>query len=203
MGILGNCPEWLINRRVVRLFNLAYGRGKAGTVKKSVVSFDSFFFPLDGIRDWNRLYGRRGFFQYQCVVSPKDAREAIGEITRRVRTSEEIPSLSVLKTFGNVESPGLMSFPRPGVTLALDMANRGSSTLHLMEELDEIVRGSGGAVYPAKDARMSMESYEMYFPQWREFRQFVDPCFSSTFWRRVTQAGVENIPQNSNRKSQI
>lgn len=188
LRILANAPEWIINRGTVRLFNLAYGHGRAGNVKKSVVSSDSFFFPLDGIQDWNRLYGKRGFFQYQCVVPPKDARSALQEILRRVPASREIPSLSVLKTFGNVASPGLLSFPRPGATLALDLANRGASTLQLMEELDEIVRGCGGAVYPAKDARMSPSSYAAYFPQWREFQQFVDPCFSSSFWRRVTAA---------------
>ncbi|HYL46969.1 MAG TPA: FAD-binding oxidoreductase [Candidatus Limnocylindrales bacterium] len=197
VGILADCPEWLINRGAVRLFNLAYGRGSAGSVKKSLVSYDSFFFPLDGIHNWNRLYGKRGFFQYQCVVPPKDARGAMEEILRRVRASREIPSLSVLKTFGDVESPGLLSFPRPGVTLALDLANRGASTLQLMDELDEIVRGCGGAVYPAKDARMSAASYKAYFPRWREFQRIVDPCFSSSFWRRVTPAGCERNSQKA------
>lgn len=192
LSVFADAPEWLINRGVVRLFNLAYGRGRAGSVKKSGVSYDLFFFPLDGIQNWNRLYGKRGFFQYQCVVPPKDARSAMEEIHRRVRMSREVPSLSILKTFGDVPSPGLLSFPRPGATLALDLANRGVSTLQFMEELDEMVRGCGGAVYPAKDARMSAASYAAYFPQWREFLQFVDPCFSSNFWRRVTGAASED-----------
>jgi FAD/FMN-containing dehydrogenase len=92
----------------------------------------------------------------------------------------------VLKTFGNIQSPGMLSFPRPGVTLALDFAFRGETTLRLLDRLDRIVREMCGAVYPAKDARMSAESFQAYFPQWREFARYIDPKFSSSFWRRVT-----------------
>ena len=108
----------------------------------------------------------------------------------RIAHSEDASFLAVLKIFGDIPSPGLLSFPRPGVTLALDFANRGARTLALLEELDRIVRGQGGRVYPAKDARMSSESFEAYFPEWREFSRYVDPRFSSSFWRRVTGAGT-------------
>ena len=80
----------------------------------------------------------------------------------------------------------MLSFPRPGVTLAFDLPNAGASTLRLMEELDDIVRTSEGAVYPAKDARMSPDNFKVFFPQWEEFSRYVDPNFSSTLWRRVT-----------------
>jgi hypothetical protein len=104
----------------------------------------------------------------------------------RVSAAGDGSFLAVLKNFGDVPSPGLMSFPRPGVTLALDFPNRGGRTLGLLEELDAIVRRYGGRVYPAKDARMSPQSFQAYFPEWREFSRFVDPGFSSSFWRRVT-----------------
>ena len=94
--------------------------------------------------------------------------------------------LAVLKNFGGRESLGLMSFARPGTTLALDFPNRGGPTLRLLESLDEITRSAGGAVYPAKDARMSAASFQQYFPAWQRFSEFVDPHFSSSFWRRVT-----------------
>jgi hypothetical protein len=93
--------------------------------------------------------------------------------------------LTVFKTFGDVRSPGMLSFPRPGVTLALDFAFRGDSTLGLLNDLDTVVRASGGAVYPAKDARMSAENFRAFFPNWREFTAYIDPCFSSSFARRV------------------
>jgi hypothetical protein len=79
----------------------------------------------------------------------------------------------------------LLSFPRPGLTLAIDFAFRGRRTLDLLDELDREVRDAGGAVYPAKDARMSSESFRAFFPAWRTFAALVDPRFSSSFWRRV------------------
>jgi hypothetical protein len=82
----------------------------------------------------------------------------------------------------------MLSFPRPGITLAIDFANRGPSTLALLEELDGVVGEAGGAVYPAKDARMSAASFRRFFPGWQSFAPHVDPRFSSSFWRRVTAA---------------
>jgi hypothetical protein len=94
--------------------------------------------------------------------------------------------LAVLKVFGSMPSLGMMSFARPGVTLALDFPNRDARTLALLDSLDDITRAAGGAVYPAKDARMSPAAFRAYFPQWEQFRGYVDPRFSSSFWRRVT-----------------
>ena len=79
-----------------------------------------------------------------------------------------------------------MTFPREGLTLALDFPNRGQATLELFEELDDLVRAAGGCVYPAKDARMSAASFQSYYPQSKEFSHTLDPRFSSSFWRRVT-----------------
>jgi len=96
----------------------------------------------------------------------------------------------VLKNFGSTPSLGMLSFARPGATLAIDFPNRGEPTLRLLESLDEITRSAGGAVYPAKDARMSAESFQRYFPAWQEFTRFIDPKFSSSFWRRVTGSRI-------------
>jgi FAD/FMN-containing dehydrogenase len=180
-----DAPSALLNRLTISAFNaLNYGRAPR---KRSLraVEFGSFFFPLDAIGDWNRLYGRRGFVQYQCVV-PEAAREAIREILERVSGSREVAGLGVLKRFGDRQSPGLLSFPRPGLTLAVDLALRGRATLGLLEELDGVVRQVGGAVYPAKDARMSGESFRAFFPVWERFARQMDPRFSSSFWRRVS-----------------
>jgi hypothetical protein len=171
-----------LNWPIARLFNLGYYHLRAKRSGKRV-SFDTFFYPLDALHDWNRLYGRRGLLQYQCVVP---AMEPLREILKRIANSGLASFLAVLKTFGRVASPGRMSFPRPGLTLALDFANQGSPTLRLLDELDEIVAEAKGAVYPAKDARMSPERFRQFFPQWEELAGFVDPAFSSTFWRRVT-----------------
>jgi FAD/FMN-containing dehydrogenase len=98
--------------------------------------------------------------------------------------------LAVLKNFGTMPSQGLMSFARPGTTLALDFPNGGAKTLALLETLDDITREAGGAVYPAKDARMSAASFQRYFPMWRAFSAYIDPKFSSSFWRRVTGSTI-------------
>ena len=149
--------------------------------------YDSFFYPLDSIRQWNLLYGKQGFLQYQCVI-PETNLEAIEELLDRVARSGMGSFLGVLKQFGSAPSAGMLSFPRPGLTIALDFAMRGERTLQLMQSLDEIVQQSGGALYPAKDARMSPALFEASFPRWRSFVPYIDPKMSSSFWRRVTGA---------------
>ncbi|MDZ7783925.1 MAG: hypothetical protein U5K56_13650 [Halioglobus sp.] len=180
-------PVSLINNWSVDLFNRAWfwlGSRRAG---ERQVHYQPFFFPLDGIANWNRAYGRGGFYQYQCVI-PRDAGvDVLRELLQRIAASGEGSFLVVLKEFGERRSPGLMSFPRPGFTLALDFANRGERTLRLLDSLDEIVMPAGGALYPAKDARMSARTFHDSFPDTDAFAGYVDPGFSSSFWRRVTE----------------
>lgn len=186
-------PRSLVNGFSLRPFNgLYYRRGHAR--QRSAVHYQPFFYPLDAIPGWNRMYGPHGFMQYQCVVPPPAAADAIREILERISASGTGSFLSVLKCFGDVVSPGWLSFPRPGVTLALDFPNRGVATHRLLDDLDQVVEAVGGAVYPAKDARMSAYSFQHYFPQWERLLDYVDPGFSSGFWRRVTGAG-EARPQ--------
>ncbi|MFL5496329.1 MAG: FAD-dependent oxidoreductase [Gemmatimonadales bacterium] len=179
-----DAPTGLLNRATLGVFNELYYRRQLRTRMRSLVPYTPFFFPLDAIADWSRLYGPDGFLQYQCVV-PLAGGRVIHEIFERMTESGEAASLAVLKRFGDVRSPGLLSFPRPGITLAVDFAFRGPRTLALLEELDQVVREAGGAVYPAKDARMSPESFRRFFPAWERFAVQVDPRFSSSFWRRV------------------
>jgi hypothetical protein len=115
------------------------------------------------------------------------AREGVARMLEEIAGAGEASFLSVLKVFGDREGPGLLSFARPGVTLALDFPMRGTRTLELLDRLDAIVRAAGGAIYPAKDARMSPETFRASFPRWEEFSAFIDPAFSSSFWRRVAQ----------------
>ena len=176
-------PIALVGDATVRAFNTWYYRRPRSRHRR--LHYDSFLYPLDRVRNWNRIYGRHGFFQYQCVVGPVGGRDAVAELLSRIAAAGGGSFLAVLKVFGSIRSPGLLSFPRPGVTLALDFPNRGAATTRLLDRLDEVVRASGGAVYPAKDARMAADSFRQYFPEWRSFCAYVDPCFSSSFWRRV------------------
>lgn len=187
LGVPVDLPSGLINQLTLSGFNALYYRSQLRRERRIRVSYEPFFFPLDKIENWNRLYGKRGFLQYQCVI-PSVAEPVIATVLEEVAQSKEVPSLAVLKRFGTLKSPGLMSFPRPGVTLAIDFANRGPGTLELLQRLDTIVGDANGAVYPAKDARMSPESFRRFFPAWQQFATHLDPKFSSSFWRRVTSS---------------
>ncbi len=180
-------PSLLLNRVTMKAFNTIYYRGRIGSRSSHLVHYDPFFYPLDRLLDWNRLYGKAGFVQYQCVIpaGPDLLRHSTALLTR-IAHSGSGSFLAVLRLFGPATSPGLMSFPRPGVTLALDFPLRGQDTLALLESLDQLVAAGGGAVYPAKDARMSADSFRRFFPQHQAFAAFVDDRFSSDFWRRVS-----------------
>jgi FAD/FMN-containing dehydrogenase len=175
-----------LNGITLRLFNAIYRR-RLGWRRRArqLAAYAPVLFPLDAIAGWSRLYGRYGFYQYQCVLPPDTARDGIAELLDSVATAGEGSFLAVLKTLGAQRSPGLLSFPRPGTTLALDFPNRGPSTLALLDRLDCITQAAGGRVYPAKDGRMSPAMFAAGYPGLGRFRDSVDPAFSSSFWRRV------------------
>ncbi|MEN3027466.1 MAG: FAD-binding oxidoreductase [Chlorobiota bacterium] len=184
-----DAPSWVLNPWSARRLNALYYWLQRRRPRLQIVPYRTFFYPLDAVGAWNRLYGERGFVQYQCVVPPAAAEGAIEEMLGRISRARVTALLGVLKVFGVRRSPGMLSFPRPGVTLAVDFAVEGGRTWRLLESLDACVREAGGALYPAKDARMSPEMFELSFPCWREFARFRDPAFSSSFWRRVTGGG--------------
>jgi FAD/FMN-containing dehydrogenase len=179
-------PISLVNGLSLRAFNTLYWhRAREGV---SLSHYAPYFYPLDSISHWNRIYGRAGFYQYQCVLPPETMQTGIAELLNRIARSGEGSFLAVLKTFGQRPSVGLLSFPRPGATLALDFPNRGARSLKLFHELDAVVRDAHGAIYPAKDARMPAALFQQAYPQWTQFAQWIDPAFSSDFWKRVTQS---------------
>ena len=182
-----DAPNFAVNYLSAKLFNLAWYHKQQRRSQRAITYYHPFFYPLDMIHKWNRGHGKRGFMQYQFVIPYDNGYAAIREILHKIAHSKLIPTLNVFKTFGDLPSPGMLSFPRKGVTLAIDFPNLGRRTLDFLEELDQIVKANDGVVYPAKDTRMSAESFQAFYPQWREFAQYVDPKFSSSFWRRVTQ----------------
>lgn len=179
-------PFSLINRLSLRAFNSSYYHQPIRSAG-SLSHYAPYFYPLDAIKQWNRIYGRQGFYQYQCVLPPTEAKEGSNALLECIAASGQGSFLAVLKTFGDMAPAGMLSFPRRGATLALDFPNLGTPTLRLLTSLDSIVREAGGAIYPAKDARMPGELFRSGFPQWEQFSNFIDPSFSSSFWRRVTQ----------------
>jgi FAD/FMN-containing dehydrogenase len=178
-------PISLINRLSLRAFNSLYYHRRRP--RQALDHYDSYFYPLDAIADWNRIYGPRGFLQYQCVVPMPSAEPVLTELLACVGRSGSGSFLAVLKVFGDRPAAGILSFPRAGTTLALDFPNQGQATLDLLERLDDIVSAAGGAVYPAKDARLTRARFVRYFPGWEAMLPHIDPRFSSGWWRRVME----------------
>ncbi|MCM2131855.1 FAD-binding oxidoreductase [Larsenimonas rhizosphaerae] len=178
-------PVSVINRLTLPPMNWSYYQLQKRRRGTGTAHYESFFYPLDNLHDWNRLYGPRGFYQYQCVLPRESGESGIAAMLSAISRSGEGSFLAVLKTFGNREALGMLSFPRPGVTLALDFPNHGHQTLKLFEALDSIVAEAGGRLYPAKDARMPRHLFEAGYPGLDNFISFRDPGISSEMSRRL------------------
>jgi len=176
----------LVNQLSLQLFNHAYMRVHTGT-RNYNEAIGKFFYPLDSLLNWNRIYGRKGFYQFQCVV-PFDNASVLTEVLTKISKDKQGSFLSVLKTMGSISSPAMLSFCRPGVTLALDFPNRGRRTRKLLATLEKMTMEAGGAIYPAKDAVMSADTFVQSFPGLSDFTRFIDPAYTSSFWQRVQGA---------------
>lgn len=186
-------PNWLINNLTMRAFNEGFYHKHPKGVVHSTVDYRPYFFPLDFIRNWNRGYGSRGLLQYQLVVPRDPEHRIIREILEQV-SATGIPSfLTVFKEFGDTTHPWL-SFPRPGVTLALDFPNAGPPVHHLFDRLDGLVADAGGRVYLSKDARLPRETFRRMYPDWtgwKAIRDRWDPehVFQSALGQRLGLSG--------------
>lgn len=177
----------LINGATLKLLNTGYYvLGVLGQGKKTV-SYEPFFYPLDGIAHWNRAYGSKGFFQHQCVLPEKEAEKALQELLVAIRKAGAGSLLAVLKTTGKRKAPGLLTFGMKGVTLALDFPNRGQKTTQLLGRLEEIVVRHGGMLNPSKDATMSRETFQSSYPNTQQFLKHKDPGITSHFFERVIE----------------
>ncbi len=178
-------PISLVNCWTLRPLNYLYYQSQCWKAGRALLHFEPFSYPLDRLLEWNRMYGAKGFYQYQSVVPPSTARDATSVMLREISRSGEGSFLAVLKTFGQRNAPGMLSFSRPGMTLALDFPNRDERTLRLFERLDAIVLEAGGALYPAKDARMSRRMFEAGYPRLSEFLPLRDAGMTSAMSRRL------------------
>ena len=179
-------PFSLVNPLSLRAFNYLYWHRAPSRPTLSRGAYQPYFFPLDSISHWNRMYGPRGFQQYQCVIPSVNERDAIAALLDAIATDGRGSFLAVLKRCGDVPSPGLLSFPLTGTSLALDFP----APQHLQQlfgRLDAIVREAGGRLYPAKDAHMRGEDFRHFYPNWQTVEQWRDDSIQSLFWQRVTQ----------------
>ncbi len=187
-------PLSLVNGLSLRAFNSAYFHRQRWRAGRRRQALRPFFYPLDGVLHWNRMYGPAGFYQYQCVVPRAAQAAAMAALLAAIRADGSGSFLAVLKTFGDRPAAGLLSFPQAGTTLALDFANRGAATEALFRRLDAIVAEAGGRLYPAKDARMGRAIFRAGYPRLDEFLRFRDPGIASAMSRRLIDDGAAPAP---------
>lgn len=180
-------PGFALNPLTIKFFNSIYGffQGRRG---EFVCTYNEFFYPLDGIQQWNRMYGKRGFVQYQYVLPTKTALAGTKEILEKLSREKKASFLAVLKRFGP-EGQGLLSFPMEGLTLALDIP-MSDNLMPFLDHLDDIVMRYGGRIYLAKDSRMKPEVFESGYGRIAEFchvKSEIDPgtLFNSDLAKRI------------------
>ena len=181
-----DAPGFALNSLSVASFNTVFFHKQMGKRQVSLQDYEPFFYPLDKVLHWNRMYGKSGLLQFQYVIPWNNAREGTVAILKEVAKSGLASFLAVLKAFGDVPSPGVMSFPRPGITLALDFPIKPDKSFPLFERLADMTLEFGGRLYPAKDAAMTAAQFQTFYPQWEQLARFRDPMITSSFWERVT-----------------
>jgi len=159
-----DAPGFLLNGLSARAFNFFYHHKSSGDKATRIVDYDTFFFPLDMFHNWNRIYGRRGFLQYQFVLPVKESRDGLEAVLREIANGGHAPFLTVLKLLGGREGEGVIPFPMEGYTLALDFPLR-EGIFPFLDKLDGIVLSRGGKHYLTKDARMGKATFEAGYPR--------------------------------------
>ena len=178
-------PGFALNSASVGAFNALYFHKQIKKRQTKLQDYEPFFYPLDAVLHWNRMYGKAGLLQFQYAIPWEHAREGTVAILSEVAKSGLASFLAVLKAFGDVPSPVLMSFPKPGITLALDFPIKPEKSIKMFDRLAEMTREFGGRLYPAKDARMTGEQFKLFYPQWEQLQRYKDPALTSSFWERV------------------
>jgi len=188
LNIPFNFPSFSLNTLTVKIFNFLYYNRVFKKISFQKVEFDSFFFPLDSIRNWNRIYGKKGFTQYQFILPKQESFEGLKSILNEISNSGKGSFLAVLKLYGK-ENRNYLSFPLEGYSLALDFKIE-KGLFELLDRLDEIVLKHKGRIYLSKDVRVSKEVFEKGYPQINKFREIrkkykLNEVFSSLQSKRV------------------
>lgn len=182
-------PAWTLNSVSMAAFNELYYRLQSRKERPFIADYEGFFFPLDRIGNWNRIYGKRGFVQYQCALPTAESYKGMKALLEALAAGGRSSFLSVLKRFGPA-GQGLLSFPFEGYTLTLDLPVSDRELFPFLDRLDEIVLRHGGRVYLAKDARLSAAAFRAMYPElvaWQRIKSKIDPenCFASDLAHRL------------------
>ena len=183
-----DAPAFTLNRLSVSAFNTVFFHKQGNAHVKAVHDYEPFFYPLDAVLRWNRLYGKRGLVQFQYAIPWEHAKEGTIAILREIAKSGLASFLAVLKAFGDIPSLGMMSFPQAGIMFALDFPIKPGITFPLLQRLGDMTLDYGGRLYPAKDAAMTAAQFQTFYPEWQRFARFRDPMLTSSFWERVTDS---------------
>lgn len=184
-----NLPSGALNSLTIKAFNSLYYRFQSGKKEPFIIDYDRYFYPLDAITNWNRLYGKKGFVQYQVAFPTETSLDGLKKLLEELSLSNRPSFLAVLKKFGP-QGEGLLSFPFEGYTLALDIPNSDAQLMPFLDHLDDIVLQYKGRIYLAKDARLSAERFRQMYPRLEEFQKLkskIDPqsIISSDLSRRL------------------
>ena len=185
-----NAPGFALNRASVSLFNTVFFHKQMKSHVKTQQDYEPFFYPLDKVLHWNRMYGKRGLLQFQYAIPWEHAKEGTEAILKEIAKSGLASFLAVLKTFGDIPSLGMMSFPQAGIMFALDFPIKPNISFPLMQRLGDMTLEFGGRLYPAKDACMTAPQFQAFYPKWQQFAKYKDPALTSSFWERVTGEGA-------------
>lgn len=194
-GVPVDIPGFVLNSWSVRAFNETYFRRIPTAGRERDLAYADFLYPLDAIADWNRLYGKRGFYQFQCVLPRESGERGLPRLLERIAGSGKASFLAVLKTLGG-SGPGHLSFPMKGYTLALDFPRR-NGVEELLDDLERTTLDHGGRIYLAKDSRLSPEGFAAMYPRLGELRSVledIDPAgrmLSSMARRLQIREGIE------------
>jgi FAD/FMN-containing dehydrogenase len=181
-----DAPAFALNRTSVSAFNTVFFHKQRRPHVRLIQDYEPFFYPLDAVLHWNRMYGRNGLVQFQYAIPWEGAKEGTIAILRAIADSGLASFLAVLKAFGDIPSLGMMSFPQAGIMFALDFPIKAGITFPLLERLGDMTLDYGGRLYPAKDAAMTPRQFQTFYPNWEHFARFRDPMITSSFWERVT-----------------
>jgi FAD/FMN-containing dehydrogenase len=179
-------PGFALNRTTVSMFNTVFFHKQMKPHVKTLQDYEPFFYPLDKVLHWNRMYGKNGLVQFQYAIPWEHAKEGTIAILHEIAKSGLASFLAVLKAFGEIPSLGMMSFPYAGIMFALDFPIKDNLTFPLLQRLGDMTLEFGGRLYPAKDAAMTAPQFQTFYPQWQHFAQYRDPMLTSSFWERVT-----------------